>query len=142
MSQSFKFGYGPRGYRLQLPVGIDACAADAIRVFVQGIEWRPVGATPVERRARFVVPLEAGAAWAGEAWDDGPDPFGRPCTVGASGDLVSLESALRRLVDPSLVAAASKAAGMGRAVLLAPKGQLYAPDSVVLLEHVGDSAPD
>lgn len=142
MSHFFEYGYGPRGYRLQLPVGIESGAADAIRAFLQGFGWRPAGPTPAARRARFVVPVAAGEAWSGEAWDDGPDPFGRPCTMAARGDLVSLESALRRLREPSLVAAASQAAEMGRAVLLAPRGHLYAPDSVVLLEHVGENAPE
>ncbi|MDA8620772.1 hypothetical protein N9L45_00615 [Planctomycetota bacterium] len=142
MSQRFEYGYGPRGYRLQLPGGIDAAAANAIRVFLQGIGWRPVGGTPAPRRARFVVPVAAGEAWSGEVWDDGFDPFGRPCTVAASGDLVSLEAALRRLGGTSLAVAASEAAGMGRAVLLATKGQLHAPDSVVLLDRVDESGSE
>lgn len=139
MSQRFEYGYGPRGYCMQLSGEADTRAEELIRAFVQGIGWRPVGASPAVRRARFVVPVEDGEAWSGEAWDDGPDPFGRPGTVGACGSLTSLEGALRWLGGPSLAAIVSEAADAGRAVVLAPRGQLYLPDTALLLDPVDET---
>lgn len=134
MASSFEYGYGPRGYAIDIDGQVAEDDARGLIAFLHGFAWRPARSPEARRSVVFLVPAGSERAWMGTVWDAGADSFGRLGTVGAKGRLLEREDALDRMATPDLVVEIQRAVERGISVVVAASDQVVVPRVAVVLQ--------